>query len=55
MRLIGKLIAIFIVITPGSVLDGSWFKYIYAGGKAVTPICALYIKMPLIKGPRFLG
>ena len=37
-----------------TVLDGSWFKHIYTSSKAVTPICVLYIKIPLIKGLRFL-
>ena len=51
----GKLEIIFIAITPRLVLDGSWFKHIYISNKAVTPIRVLYIKMPLIKGLRFLG
>ena len=51
----GRLVVIFIVITPRSALDGSWFKYIYTGNKAVTLIYMLYIKMPLIKGLKFLG
>ena len=55
MRLIGRLVIIFAVITLGLVLDGSWFKYIYASSKAVTLIRMLYIKMPLIKGLKFLG
>ena len=51
----GRLKVIFIVITLKLVLDRSWFKYIYTGNKAVTLIYILYIRIPLIKGPRSLG
>ena len=55
MRLIDRLIIIFIVIILGLVLDGSWFKYIYTSSKAVTLIYILYVKILLIKGLRSLG
>ena len=55
MQLIGRLVIIFIIIPPKLVLDRSWFKYIYTGNKAVTPIYILYIRIPLIKKPKFLG
>jgi hypothetical protein len=51
----GILVVIFTVITPRLVLDGNWFKYIYTGNKAVILIYILYIRIPLIKGLRFLG
>ena len=54
MRPIGRLVAIFIVITPRLVLDGNWFKYIYTGNKVVTLICILYIRILLIKGLKSL-